>query len=154
MQLHIHAKGLDLSEATKVYTTEKFSRLEKYLSHHQSEAAVIDVSLIVEPNHTEVSKDKCHATISGLGKGHTFHVETEEPDMHVAIDAAVQKLEEQLRREKDKHRDHLNKEATEAKYIPPETTMETEPVQPGLVGEAEERAEEGAPPADDSPGDR
>lgn len=139
MRLQIRATGLELSEPTKVYVTEKFSRLEKLLAPHQNEAVLADIHLVYQPSHTDVSKDECHATISGLGKGLRFHAETQEPDMHVAIDAAVQKLEEQLRREKDKRRDHITREAAEAKRIPSEQLMETEPVEPERDEEGEVR---------------
>lgn len=115
MKLQISATGMDLSPATKEYVTEKIGRLEKLIvpSHHDS--AMADVKLIFAASNTKTTQDKCHVTISGIGEGHTIHVETEEPEMHVAIDRAAHKLKEPLRRGEERYRDHLRKEATEAK---------------------------------------
>jgi ribosomal subunit interface protein len=125
MQLQIRATGLELSEATKVYVTEKVSRAEKYLAPHQSESAVADVHLVYKQSNTKDTKDQCHITISGVGKGQRFHAEAAEPDMHVAIDHSYHKVEEQLRREKDKRRDRMTREAADAKRRPPEQLMDT-----------------------------
>ena len=141
MNIQIKAIGLDLSESAKVYVDQKIGRLSKLLSDNQDEAATADVKLIYAPSNTTDSKDKCHVTISGLGKGTTFHVETEEHDMHVAIDAASQTLEEQLRRHHDKLRDHISRDKAELKTRPVEELMETEPVQPEIPdGEGPDRA--------------
>lgn len=126
MHLQIGAVGMKLSESTKVYTTEKIGKLEKFLSPNENTAAKADIRLIYAQSNTKATKDQCHVTLHGIG--HSMHVEAEEPEMHVAIDAASQKLEEQLRRHKDKLRDHLKHEATEAKHPPVERIMETDPV--------------------------
>jgi ribosomal subunit interface protein len=139
MRLQVKAVGTELTDTAKVYVDQKIGRLSKLLSPHQDEAAVADVKLIYTPSNTAATQDKCHVTISGLGKGQSFHVETEAPDMHVAIDAASQKLEEPLRRLKDKLRDHLRKDATEAKHRPLEELLATDPVQPEISDEDEER---------------
>lgn len=135
MQLQIKAQGLDLSDATRAYTEEKVGRLERFLAENHKESAIADVHLIYAGSNTKATKDKCHITVSGVGKGLSFHGESEEPEMHVAIDAAVQTLEEQLRRHHDKLRDHQQREAVEAKQIPAEALMETEPVQPEISDE-------------------
>lgn len=128
MHIQIKAVNLAMTPSVDTYVREKVPKLEKLLAPHQNEAAVADVMLIFAEHDMKVTKDKCHITISGLGQGHTAHAETEEPEMHVAIDACVQKLEEQLRREKEKRRDHISKANTEAKQMPVEELMETEPV--------------------------
>lgn len=128
MQLQIKAQGLDLSAPTRVYTEEKVSRLERYIEENHRGSAIADVHLIFHATHTQDTKDKCHITVSGIGKGQTFHAEAEEPEMHVAIDAAVRVMEEQLRRHHDKIRDHISKDATAAKQVNAEEFMETGPV--------------------------
>lgn len=137
MHLQISASGMDLSESTKVYIDEKIGRLSKLLAPNQDEAAKADVHLIYAQHNTKATKDKVHVTMTGVGGGQVLHVETEEPDMLVAIDRASQKLEEQLRRLKEKLRDHLHKGAAESKYVAPEQTMETGPLDP-TGGSAEE----------------
>lgn len=129
MKIQAKAQGTELTDSAKVYVDQKIGRLSKFLTPTQDEAAIADVHLIYAPSNTTATRDKCHVTISGLGKGQVVHVETEEPDMLVAIDAASQKAEEPLRRQHEKIRDHLHHGA-DAKYIPPEGLMETEPVDP------------------------
>ncbi len=140
MKIQAKAQGTPLTDSAKVYVDEKIGRLSKFLTPAQDEAAIADVHLIYAPSNTADTRDKCHVTIDGLGKGQTVHVETEEPDMHVAIDAASQKAEEQLRRHHEKMRDHLHQGGAESKYIPPEDLMETEPVdEPAPTGGAEDK---------------
>lgn len=128
MQIQIKTVNLELNESTETYTREKVGRVAKFLAPHQDEAAVVEVHLRVNENDTNQTKDQCTITISGLGKGHTVHAEAEEPDMHVAIDRAYQKVEEQLRREKEKRREHIHGHNGDEKHLPPEATMDTEPV--------------------------
>ena len=128
MKIQAKAQGTELTESAKVYIDQKIGRLSKFLTPTQDEAAIADVHLIYAPSNTTDTRDKCHVTISGLGKGQVVHVQTEEPDMHVAIDAASQKAEEQLRRQHEKIRDHLHQGGADAKHIPAEDLMETEPV--------------------------
>lgn len=128
MQLQIKAQGLDLSDATRVYTEEKVGRLERYIEENHRESAIADVHLIAQQSHTDDAKDECHITVAGLGGGQSFHAESAEPEMHVAIDSCVQTLEEQLRRHHDKLKDNISREAADAKRQPAENFMETGPV--------------------------
>lgn len=128
MQLQIKAQGLDLSDSTRTYTEQKVGKLERYIEENHRESALADIHLIAERTHTLDAKDECRITISGLGGGQTFHADAQEPEMHVAIDACVQTLEEQLRRHHDKIRDHISKEAADAKRQPAENLMATDPV--------------------------
>ena len=129
MQIHVKAVNLELTGSMETYAQEKLAKLEKFLAPHQNESATVNVMLIFGPHDTKSTKDKCHITVTGLGQGHTVHAETEAPDMHVAIDACVQKAEEQLRREKDRRGDHLSKQNAEQAHIPAEELMDMGPVQ-------------------------
>lgn len=142
MQLQIKAQGLDLSDSTRIYTEDKVGKLDRYIEENHRDSALADIHLLAERTHTKDSKDECRITISGLGGGQSFHAEAAEPEMHVAIDSCVQVLEEQLRRHHDKQRDHINRDAAEAKQQPVEDLMETDPVD----------LPEGTPPADDDNG--
>ncbi len=138
MLIQIKAVNLELTDSVDTYVREKLPKLGKYLAPHQDEAAVADVMLMYAPHDTKDTKDKCHITVSGLGHGLSFHAEAEEPEMHVAIDACVSKMEEQLRREKDKRKDHISRANLQAKELPVEELMETEPVQPE-IGEDDDK---------------
>ena len=125
MKIQISALGMDMTPAVKTYATEKVKKLEKLVVQGHRDAAMFDVKLIAAESNTDATKDKCHITLSGLGQGHTLHVEAEEPDMHVAIDRAVHKLKEPLRRHEERYRDHLRRDATAAKRQAAESAMET-----------------------------
>ncbi len=129
MRIQSKAQGTPLTDSAKIYVERKIGRLSNLLTPEQDDAAVADVHLIYAPSNTVATKDKCHVTISGLGGGHTVHAESEEPDMHVAIDASAQLLEEQLRRLKEKTRDNLDRSKLAAKEVPAEDFMATEPVE-------------------------
>lgn len=124
MQIHIKTVHLELTGSVDTYVHDKVSRLSKFLTPHQDEAAILEVHLRYKPSDIKDTKDQCTLTITGLGKGRAMHVEAEEPDMHVAIDRAAQRMEEQLRREKEKRRDHIHKQSKDGKYIPPEDLMD------------------------------
>jgi ribosomal subunit interface protein len=115
MKLQIKAVGLDLTPATETYARDKIGRLEKLIVTGHRDSALADIKLIFAPSNTKDTKDKCHVTISGIGGGKAIHVETEEPEMHVAIDRAAHKLKEPLRRDQERYRDHLRRESAEVK---------------------------------------
>ncbi len=129
MRLTITAVGLDLSDSTRTYVEEKIGKLEKLIVPAHRDAALADVKLIAAPSNTTSTKDKCTVTISGLGEKHVVHIETEEPDMLVAIDAAAHKLKEPLRRFEERFRDHISKDAVKAKQdLRGDTNPETDGV--------------------------
>ncbi len=115
MKLQIKAVGMDMTDSVRTYVTEKIGGLERLIVEGHREAALADVKLIYKPSDTEDTKDKCHVTISGLGRGDAIHVEEEAEDMHVAIDRVAHVLKETLRRHEDKYRDHMHKGARELK---------------------------------------
>lgn len=129
MRIQTKAINTELTDTVQTYVDEKVGKLTKYLSPTQDEAAVAQVNLIYAGNHTDDATDECRITIDGLGKGTMIHAEAQEPEMHVAIDACVAKLEHELGDLKDKARDHISAEKADAKYVAPEIMMETEPIE-------------------------
>lgn len=115
MKLQIKAVNLDLSDSVRTYATDKIGGLEKLVVKGHRDSAIADVKLIFGPSDTKATKDKCHVTITGLGRGDVINVEEEAEDMHVAIDRAAHTLKETIRRHEDKKRDHMNREARELK---------------------------------------
>ena len=115
MKLQIKAVNLDLSESVRTYVTDKIGGLEKLVVKGHRDSAIADVKLIFKSSDTKATKDKCHVTITGLGRGDVINVDEEAEDMHVAIDRAAHTLKETIRRHEDKKRDHMNREARELK---------------------------------------
>jgi ribosomal subunit interface protein len=81
-----------------------------------------DVELDHE-NNPRQSKASQRAAILGHGKGGTVRAEAHGPDLHAALDAAVAKLEAQLRRNHDRGREHHDRHQptgiAPAQTIPP-----------------------------------
>ncbi len=115
MQLQIKAVGTELTDTVHTYVTQKIGGLNRFIDTNHRDSVLADIHVSYFPNNTTTSQQQCAVTISGLGGGTSFHVTGEAEEMHVAIDRAAQKLEEQLRRHHDKQTDRLRSDATAAK---------------------------------------
>jgi putative sigma-54 modulation protein len=93
MQTAVTFKGLDPSDALKAYASDKLDRFDRYLSS----AAEANVVLKVEKfRHIA----EIHLTGDRLGITGT----EETDDMYSAIDMVLDKLEKQIKKNKQKHR--------------------------------------------------
>jgi ribosomal subunit interface protein len=84
--------------------TERLGHLERY----NSGVTRYEVELDHEPNPRQ-SKTSHRVTITGRGTGRTLHAEACGTDIRAALDGAVGKLEEQLRRRRDRRRVRHNR---------------------------------------------
>lgn len=106
MLFTISGKHIGITEAVKKYAEEKTSRLPKYYSSINQIEVIIDG----EPS------SKTSVEVIARGEHSKLFVVTETGvDIYRCIDAAVHKLEEQLRRKKGKERD--NKHAGGAEQV-------------------------------------
>jgi putative sigma-54 modulation protein len=100
----ISGKHIGITEAVKRYAEEKTSKLPKYYSSINQVEVIIDG----EPN------SKTSVEIIARGEHSKIFVVTETGvDIYRCIDAAVHKLEEQLRRRKSKERDNKHMDGKE-----------------------------------------
>ncbi len=90
MEIVIHGRNLDLTEAIREYTGKKLRKMEKYLGD-----VVVQLALGVE-------KERQRAEITVGFHGLTLRAEEETGDLYASIDGAVKVLEEQIRRHRDK----------------------------------------------------
>jgi putative sigma-54 modulation protein len=95
MQLTITGHHIEVTPALRAYTTEKMQRL----SRHFDQIVSVDVILNVEK-----LDQIAEATVNAGGRK-LFATETSQ-DMYAAIDGLTDKLDRQVRRLKDKLRDH------------------------------------------------
>ena len=95
MQLTITGHHVEVTPALRAYTTEKMQRL----SRHFDQVVSVDVILNVEK-----LDQIAEATVNAGGR-RLFATETSE-DMYAAIDGLSDKMDRQVRRLKDKLRDH------------------------------------------------
>lgn len=112
MKLHIHGQNLSITAGMLSKTEKKLSFLEKFILVDEDTTANVQVK--IRPNTLKVE-------ITILTKVGLIRAEVEHADYYAAVDLAIDKLEDQLRRMKTrlnrKHREKLSK-----------TFMETEEV--------------------------
>jgi putative sigma-54 modulation protein len=95
MQVSVTFRNMDPSESLKAYTSEKCLRLKKYVS----KPADIHVVLAKQ-------KYRSRAEIKITHHGVVMKGEENGEDMYSSIDLALDKVERQLRKLKDKRREH------------------------------------------------
>lgn len=95
MQITITARHFGLTNAIREYVEEASDKLTKYFDH------IINVHFILSlENNRNTVEVVLHAP------KHNFTGEATENDMYVAVDAAVDKIEHQIKKLKDKWSDH------------------------------------------------
>lgn len=98
MNLNISFKQVDSSNALKVYTKEKCETLKKYFNGKISVTWNFSVEKLTKTAH-------CHL----LGNNMDYFGEASSDDFHASIDMVVEKIEKQLRKHKEKVKNHLHK---------------------------------------------
>lgn len=96
MQIAVTFRHIDVSDALRAYVEEKLLRVKKYIE----EPIDADVTLSVE------KKIRHKADVALVAKGLNIKGSEETNDMYAAIDAVVDKIERQLKRYKEKIKDH------------------------------------------------
>ena len=103
MKIIISGKQLKITDAIKNYTEEKISRISKY-----SEAITeVDVVLTVEDTKSEGPIHKADGLV--YASGTKIKVEARNDDLYAAIDELSERLERQVRKYKEKQKDHNKK---------------------------------------------
>ena len=95
MQITVKGKNFDVTEALKSHATQKVNKLSRY-----SDAVITaEVTLTTERNwHV--------AEVTLFGKGFDMHVEEKSKDMYNSIDRVVERLERQLKKQREKVSSH------------------------------------------------
>ncbi len=106
MQITTTFRHMEASEALKSYVEEKLERVQKYID----EPIVAQVFLTVE-------KIRHIAEITLAAKGVTIKASEETNDMYAAVDAVLDKIERQLRRYKEKIKEHKPASETEERKV-------------------------------------
>lgn len=117
MNLTISGHHLELTPAIRSHVENKVARFSKYFDH------IIGAHAILTVDKQLVDKDKRHKVEITLQlKGKDAHATGLSHDMYLAIDDAVEKLERQLGKYKERVQDHKAEK-------------------PGLLGNADEDTE-------------
>ena len=96
MNIIVEARHMDVTEAIRTYVNSKVERLPRYYDGIGS----VEVILDVEAEHTVVEM------IVKARRKATFVARHRDQDLYAGVDQCLAKMVEQLRRHKDKVRDH------------------------------------------------
>jgi ribosome hibernation promoting factor len=95
MQISVTGHHIDVTNALRNYVESKFERLERHFDH------VTDVHVILG---IEKINKKAEATVRISGA--KLFAEDQQEDMYAAIDGLIDKLDRQVRKHKEKIKNH------------------------------------------------
>ncbi|MFL6144457.1 MAG: ribosome hibernation-promoting factor, HPF/YfiA family [Labedaea sp.] len=104
MDIVVKGRNVEIPDHYRVHVEEKMSRLERY----DRKVIRFDVELFHEPNRRQ-SKNCQRVEITGKGRGPAVRAEASAGDFYAALDFAVSKLENRLRRLHDRRRVHYGR---------------------------------------------
>ncbi|PLX78968.1 MAG: ribosomal subunit interface protein [Desulfuromonas sp.] len=96
MQVAVTFRHMETSEPIRTYAEEKLSRIKKYIDEPIDAQAVLSVE----------KKIRHRAEVTLLAKGITIKGSEVTNDMYAAIDAVVDKIERQVKRYREKIKNH------------------------------------------------
>lgn len=99
MLITISGHQVEITESLRTYAAEKLGRIHKHFDH------VINTSIVL---HVQKNRHMAEATIHA--RGATLHADAEGGDMYTAIDSLADKLDQQMRKHKEKTTDHHRRE--------------------------------------------
>ena len=95
MQINVTGHHVEVSPALRTYVSEKMQRLSRHFDH------VISINVILT---VEKHRNDAEATVHTAGK--SLFANASDVDMYAAIDSLIDKLDKQVRRHKDRLRNH------------------------------------------------
>jgi putative sigma-54 modulation protein len=96
MQVAVTFRHMEVSEPVRAYAEEKVARVKKYIEEPIDAEVVLSVEKKIRHN----------AEVTITAKGITIKGSEQTNDMYAAIDAVVDKIERQLKRYKEKIKNH------------------------------------------------
>jgi len=109
MQINLTGHHIDLTDSMKAYVNEKMSKLERHFDQ------VTDTHVILT---VEKQGHKAEATVHM--SGNNVFADCIDDDMYAAIDGLVDKLDRQVKKHKEKLKNHLHHKQQQ----PPEQVAE------------------------------
>ena len=111
MQLNITGHHIEVTDSLKNYVEEKLERLEKHFDHVNNVHVILTV---------EKLRQKAEATVNVNGA--SLFADATEEDMYASIDAMTDKLDRQIKKHKEKLKDHHQNEGVQVKHQAVEET--------------------------------
>ena len=99
MQLNLSGHHVEITSALRSYVSNKMERLERHFDHVTNVHVVLSV---------EKLRQKAEATLHASGAN--LFAESEHEDMYAAIDGLTDKLDRQLKKHKEKVKNHRQSE--------------------------------------------
>ena len=99
MQLTVTGHHLDMTDSLENYVKTKLERVERHFD------SVTNVHVVLS---VEKTRQRAEATVHI--KGSDIHAMAEDADMYAAIDALSDKLDRQVKKQKEKRTDHHQNE--------------------------------------------
>lgn len=109
MDIVVKGRNVEVPEHYRVHVTDKLARLERY----DRKIIRYDVELFHEPNRRQ-HKNCQRVEITGQGKGSPVRAEATAGDFYAALDSALNKLENRMRRMHDRRRVHYGRRVPES----------------------------------------
>jgi ribosomal subunit interface protein len=106
VEIVVKGRNVEVPDHYRVHVSGKMARLERY----DSKVIRYDVELYHERNRRQ-AKNCQRVEITGKGRGPVVRAEASASDFYAALDAAVSKLENRLRRTHDRRRVHHGRHA-------------------------------------------
>lgn len=125
MEIVVKGRNVEVPDHYRVHVSGKMARLERY----DSKVVRYDVELFHEPNRRQ-SKNCQRVEITGKGRGPVVRAEACAADFYAALDTAIGKLENRLRRIHDRRRVH------HGRHNPTSVAEATAPLAAATNGEA------------------
>lgn len=95
MEITFTGHGIDITDAIRDFATSKLERLDRHCEH------IMNVNLTLS---VEKLRQIAEATVHVPGEN--FHAEAAQENLYSAIDELMDKLDRQLKRYKEKQKDH------------------------------------------------
>ncbi|MDD7464915.1 MAG: ribosome-associated translation inhibitor RaiA [Actinomycetaceae bacterium] len=118
MEFVVKGRNTEISDRFRNHVEEKLEKVEQFAPRAQR----VDVELTHEPNPAQVERSE-RIEITVRDKGPVIRAEASSADQYSALDLAIQKLFEQLRRAHERKKDHRRRRGVEP--TPEELNVDT-----------------------------
>ena len=109
MQINLTGHHIEITDSLRDYVNEKVGRLEKHFEKVSNTHVILSVENV---------RQKAEATVNM--SGNSIFAEATEDDMYASIDSLVNKLDRQVKKHKEKLKNHLHHKTKAITDIPEE----------------------------------
>ena len=119
MQINISAKGTELTEALKEYAKKKLSKIEHFFGNIQKIEIELEVEKVKEDSMRQIAK------VNVWVAGQILHATEASESMYSSIDMIIDKLDQQIKKYKDKRVHEKRRDSAKAKQDLHNTMIES-----------------------------